>query len=254
MTPMNEGDRRRQHRYKATLKASFKFAGRRHFAITTEVSPAGATIVAPVRLPTGAILIFDIEEGSDENHPDVRGVRLIGQVAWSGPAPFGGGQDFAAGIELLRAIGESWGELLHFLKLKLRAESAPRHRSASGSYAAVDLRQRAAARVRRSTRFEALFNNDGVWFRGEIVTANPSTLWLRTSRMAPRPGAPIRVRIAVRDQGKLVAVDLRGQVPGSAIPDPSSRGWVFEVEVDEINRTDLYSRLLAAIQSAGDKA
>lgn len=238
-------ERRRAYRYRATLKLSFKYAGRRHQAITTEISPRGAAIVAPVRLPVGAILLFDVEDSTDT--PDLSGVRLIAQVNWASPAPFGGSDAWAAGLELLRATGGSWNELITFLKKRLRAESGSIVREdGSTQQPSVDLTEVAQ---HRGSGFEALFNNEGVWFRGEIVTANMDTVWVRTARMAPSIGAPVRVRIAVRDDGKLVAVDVSGRVPGNPIADQQSRGWIFEVEIGQINHTDLYDRLLKRLDA-----
>lgn len=226
-------------RYSATLRLSFKYAGRRHTAITTELAPRSATVVAPVRLPVGAILIFDVQETEDVA-PEMHDVRLIAQVSWTGPAPFGGNESHAAGLEILRATGGSWNELLSGLHDSIMDEED----------AAPSIAPRAETAPRSSSGFECLFNHEGVWFRGEIVTANMSTVWVRTARMAPPLGAPVRVRIAVRDEGKLVAVDASGRVPGSPIPDADTRGWVFELEIEEINRTELYTRLLERIHRA----
>ncbi|MFT7625490.1 MAG: hypothetical protein ACI9WU_004681 [Myxococcota bacterium] len=232
--------RRRQYRYRATLKLSFKYAGRRNTAITTELSPRGASLVAAVRLPVGAILIFDVDEAADLSS-EGKPVRLIAQVNWAGPAPFGGSEAFAAGVEILRATGGSWTDLLASLRERLRAE---------GRFEEIPTETaRPATPVSRTSGFEALFNHEGVWFRGEIVTANMSTVWVRTARMAPPLGAPVRVRIAVRDSGKLVAVDVSGRVPGSPLPDQDTSGWVFELEVEKINHTELYNRLLERIHA-----
>ncbi len=199
-------------------------------------------MVAPVRLPVGAILIFDVEESESFTDTD-ESVRLIAQVSWSGPAPFGGSEAFAAGIEILRATGGNWTDLLSDLRERLRAE---------GTYDEVidPERSHPAMSPPKSSGFQALFNHEGVWFRGEIVTANMSTVWVRTARMAPPLGAPVRVRIAVRDAGKLVAVDVSGRVPGSPLPDQDTSGWVFELEVETINHTALYNRLLERIHAA----
>ena len=243
MSQSDELDRRRKtFRYRATLRMSFKYAGRRHQAITTEISPRGAAVVTDVQLPVGAILIFDVEE-SDQSAPDVRGARLIAQVSWAGPAPFGDSSSHSAGLELLRTSGGQWTGLLAHLKKRHRAESG------------VVIKEGSDSSGERSgmhdsgygSGFEALFNHEGVWFRGEIVTASVSVIWIRTARMAPPMGAPIRVRIAVRDTGKLVAVDVNGRVPGSPIPAQGSRGWVFEVEIESVNRMELFERLIGRI-------
>ena len=238
MAVVEPKDRRRDYRFRATLQLGFQYAGRRHMAITTEVSPRGASIVAPVRLPQGAILVFEIEQS--ETGPDVTGVRLIAQVNWAGPAPFGDGGSFAAGIQFLRTTGSTWHDLLKFLRKQRRAEvpgenePGPADTRAPGS-------ERPTA---RSGKIQALFNHEGAWFRSEIVTMNHSTLWLRIARIPPGRGSPARVRIAVRREGKLTAIDIRGHVPGNPIADANSAGWIFEVNIEQVSHVDLFEQLL----------
>ena len=239
-------DRRRQVRYAVTLQLSFKYAGRVHSAITTEVSPRGATVVSDVRMPPGAILIFDVKDGADTAGVSVGSVRLIGQVVWSGPAPFGGAESYSAGLELLRATGGSWDGLIRFLRDELRATPSEGEPDRGGP--GVTFFKKTSGQRRRAGRFEVLFNYEGVWFRGEIVTANSDTLWIRTARTPPRPGTEIRVRIAVRDHGKLAAMDVRGCIPTQPLPDAQSRGWVFELDVDELSDPERYERLITRLE------
>lgn len=240
-----------QHRkvqYAVTLQLSFEYAGGTHHAITTAVSPMGATVVTDVRLPPGAILIFDVKDGDAAPSGSVGNVRLIAQVVWSGPAPFGGPESFAAELELLRATGGSWDELIRFFRDEPQA--MPHDGACDRGGPSVTVHKKTSGQQRRAEKFEVLFSYEGVWFRGEIVMANVETLWIRTSRTPPRPQTKIRVRVAVRDHGKLAAMDVRGCIPTQPLPDAHSRGWVFELAIDEISDPDRYGRLVTRLETA----
>jgi len=244
----NGHERRRASRHAETLRLRFQFAGRPHIAITTDVSPHGAMLVAPVRLPPGAIMLFHVE-GRSGAASDGADVRLIAQVVWSGPAPFGGEDAYAAGVQLMRASASSWESLLGFLEGDLHSAGSARGRSQEQRGAAiVDLRAEPDAHG----VFEVLFFHDGVWYRGGIVTANAGTVWVRSAGIQLPRGTPVRLQIAVSDAGRRTALSVSGRVPGDPIPDPRSRGWVFEVDVDELSHPDLYHRLLQRLGRAGD--
>ncbi len=97
-------EQRRGQRYQVTLRVAFQFAGKRRKAISTNVSETGATIVCQTRLPPGALLVLVVEHSGQPEREDS---ALIAQVVWSGPAPFGGQDAFAAGLEVMLALDGS---------------------------------------------------------------------------------------------------------------------------------------------------
>jgi hypothetical protein len=242
-------DRRKTERNNATLRLTFTYAGRRFVAITTSVSSHGATVVAPVQLPKGAMIVFEALETKGATTESGEPVKLIAQVVWTGPAPFGSNQAFSAGLQLLRASAGSWEQLLSFVRDHIQPDiEVTTTRLAEKP--AMDLRE-SAAPDSEPGRFEVLFNAGDVWLRGELIHANDSTLWIATRGMTPRPDAPMQARIGIRSTKGRAAVLIQGRVPSSPIADHRGRGWIFECHIETLNRQDLFDRLLVAVTDKG---
>jgi hypothetical protein len=250
MAPNPTDERRLSMRSTATLRLTFRYAGRHFVAITTDVSSKGATIVAPVQLPKGAMIIFEAKE--DQQTEGQGAVKLIAQVVWTGPAPFGGSQAHSAGLEFLRASADSWAELLAFLRSHLQREVTVEPMRLT-ERPALDLRESVASDS-NLPNFEVLFNAGDVWLRGDLSHANNTTLWVATKGMTPRPGAPIQLRIGIRSPKGRAALLIHGRVPGNPIADNRGNGWIFECEIERLDRPDLYERLIAAIDGTGPSA
>ena len=242
-----EGDRRRVPRYPATLNVSFQFARKRHVAITTNVCSRGAQLVAPVQLPPGGILVFQVEPNLGEFGEQTI-TSLVAQVVWTAPARFGGSSSFAAGLQLLRAADPSWERLVALV--------AQTHGDSHGPPQLAQARMTRAPVVSETSAgadesFDVLFHYDGVWYRGDLVVANQSTVWIRSPSIRPPLGAPIRLQVAVSEDGRRTTIGVGGRVPGYPIPDQESRGWVFEVEVHDVSHPGLFRRLVERLAPRG---
>lgn len=249
----DDSERRRTLRYAATIRLAFQYAGRRVVGITTDVSVHNATLVAPVRLPPGAMVVFDVLDGEVPGSlgaNNAEPVRLIASVVWSGPAPFGGSNAYAAGLKLVRVTGPTWERLIQFAKGTLHATRPSDVKRGGGTRPAFDLREDPVASGPQ--RPEVLYSVDGSWFRGELVSANPRTVWVATPLDPPRLHSPVRLNVGVRVGESRVPLVVLGKVPSSPLPDYRSKAWVFECEVESVSRQDLYDGLLAFIAPRGD--
>lgn len=175
--------------------------------------------------------------------------RLIGQVVWSGPAPFGGGDSAAAGLQMLGASAGTWARAVE-QAINPDAEARPPRPLSTERPPSLDRAAQPSAAA-----FQALFQLDGAWFRGEIVTGTRQALWVRCGNNRPAIGSPMRLRVAISDGQRRGAIVVDGHVPVGPLPDPRSRGWIFEMEVSHSSHPDLFARLVTAMshRAAGAK-
>ncbi len=244
------GEQRRSQRYNASIQLAFSYAGAKLMAITTDVSPHGATIVSPALLPPGAIVVFEVQPPANLTKPDTKKVKLVAQVKWSGPAPFGGSESYAAGLELMRASASNWSSLIAFMRDELGADPRTDRPRRIGNSPAFDLRKNDALDKETPEKFEVLFNYDDVWFRGALVYANPTTMWIATVAEPPPIGSTIQVRIGIKSQDKHMALMVAGHVPGGALADNETKGWIFECEIESLSETTVYAELLRMMENA----
>jgi len=244
------GEQRRSRRYNASIQLAFSYAGAKRIAITTDVSPQGATIVSPALLPPGAIVVFEVQGADKVSQTTDSVIKLVAQVIWSGPAPFGGSESYAAGLELMRASAPTWSSLIAFMRDELGADPRMDRPKRIGSGPAFDLRKNASRDTETPEKFEVLFNIDDVWFRGALVFANPSTMWIATIADPPGNGSPIQVRIGIKSQDKHMALMVTGHVPGGALADNETKGWIFECEIESLSETEVYAELLRMMENA----
>jgi hypothetical protein len=193
------------------------------------------------------MIVFEAKEGQQAD--DQGAVKLIAQVVWAAPAPFGSSQAYSAGLEFLRAAADSWGDLLAFLRIHLQREVTVEPMRLT-QRPALDLRE-SVANDSKLPAFEVLFNTGDVWLRGDLTHANKTTLWVATKGMTPQPRAPVQLRIGIRSQNGKAALLIHGRVPGNPIADNRGSGWIFECEIERLERPDLYQRLIAAINGTG---
>lgn len=244
---MQGRDRRQDDRYPTSIRLSFRMAGRTHVGRTLDISVHGATLLTPVRVPPGAMLVLDVLDGPPEAEASPDGLRLVASVIRSGPAPAGHAEKFLAGLRLIRAAGPTWGALARFAHESLHADAGSVRRS-TGERPAFDLRNREQPSPDTSGGLiDVLYGLDGVWYRGSLVSAAVNVLWVATGTEAPPLHALVRLNVGVRIGGERMALIVVGRVEHPPYPDPEGRGWIFAVDAKTVNGLDLFSGLLKHI-------
>ena len=200
-----------------------------------------ATLLTPLRVPPGAMLVLDVLDASE-------GLRLIASVVRSGPAPAGHEERYLAGLRLIRAAGPTWGSLAHFARESLHA-SAEQVRPSAGERPAFDLRDREQPSPETETGLiDVLYSEGGVWYRGALVNAVPNVLWIATGTEPPPLHALVRLNVGVRIGGERMALIVVGRVEHPPFPDAEGRGWVFAVDAKTVNGMDLFDGLVKHVE------
>ena len=169
-------------------------------------------------------------------------MTIIGQVAWSAPAPFGGSTTYAAGLAVFKAPEPEWTEMVQGSLVgapDAEAEQAtPNHPPERlGAFDRLAGRMGHAGLV-------TLYESGNIWYRGALISAGVDSIRIQTDAFVPEPGSAVQARIGVRDPRTGGPLAVRGRVPTLARVSVGYGGSIFDLELDHVSSAALFRRVV----------